>query len=271
MYGQQGGYGGYPAQQGGYPAQQGGYPPQQGGYPPTGGYPPQGGQPGGYGGYPGQQPMGGMPGGAPAGGTVFHQTTTTVRTQMGNMPPPSAGFQNSWYGGLYNSIGQQEMMEIQNWFRSVDRDGSGTITPAEVAGITFNGQPLGIEVATKLVRVFDKDRSNNIDFHEYAALHKFLATLQTAFFAGDRDRSGRLDPREIHVALQTCGFQIGLPAVQGLCSRYNAPYGLSFMEYTMVCCTIAQARSLFEWRDTGRTGRLTLTLDQLLELVGQMG
>ncbi len=35
----------------------------------------------------------------------------------------------------------------------------------------------------------------------------------------------------------------------------------------MVSLITAQGRSLFQWRDPQRTGRLTLTLDQLLELV----
>jgi hypothetical protein len=46
------------------------------------------------------------------------------------------------------------------------------------------------------------------DFYEYAAMHKFLASLQAAFFAADRDRSGTIDAREIHNALAAAGFQV---------------------------------------------------------------
>jgi len=271
MYG-----GGYPPPSGqGYPMVQQAV--QNQGYPPTGyGAAPGYGVPasGGFnvmGSAPG---YGGAP--APAPGTVYSsQTTTVIRTQTSGtgavMAPPPSTFQNSWFSSYFNSIQQQEMIEIQTWFRSVDRDGSGQINANEIAGITFNNVPLGIEVATKLVRIFDKNGSGTIDFYEYAALHKFLASLQTAFFAGDRDRSGRLDAREIHIALNSCGFNASLPAVTGLTTRYNRGYGLGFQEFLLVCSTIAQARSLFDWKDPQRTGRITITLDQLLELVGQMG
>lgn len=267
-------------QQQGYPQQ--GYPPQnfnqgfnqqqqfrpQQGFPQQTGFPQQQGFP--------QQtgfPQQGFP--QQTGG--FQQTTVTkITTTSGGPPPtlapPPSSFNGHWYASYYNQMNRQELQEIQAWFSSVDRDRSGSITANELAGITFNGVPLGYDVALKLVRVFDKDRSGTIDFYEYAAMHKFLSALQTAFFAADSDRSGRIDAREIHTALQTCGFSVSLPAVQALMGKYDKTgYGLTFQEFLLVCATIAQGRSLFEWRDTQRTGKLTLTLDQLLELVGQMG
>jgi len=169
-------------------------------------------------------------------------------------------------------MNQNELYEIQAWFTSVDLDRSGTITANELAAITFNGVPLGPLVATKLVQVFDKDRSGSIVFYEYAAMHKFLSTLQTSFFASDTDRSGRIDAREIHAALAKTGLQVGLPAVQCLMTKYDkSGYGLIFQDFLLLCATIAQGRSLFQWRDTSRTGQISINLDQLLELVGQMG
>jgi len=262
MYGQ--GYGsGYPPQGGG------GYPGAPGGYPPAGGYPGGGPPPGAYGAPSpyGAPPPGGRPGGPP--GTVVHQQTTTVVTSSAG-PPPSS-FNNSWFSSYYNQIQQQEMYEIQAWFRSVDRDGSGSITANEIAGITFNGVPLGMDVSTKLVRVFDRDGNRSIDFYEYAAMHKFLASLQAAFFAADRDRSGTIDAREIYNALAGAGFQVSLPVVQSFMMVHNKTgYGVNFHQFLLICATIAQGRSLFQWRDTQRSGRITVTLDQLLELVAQM-
>jgi len=166
-------------------------------------------------------------------------------------------------------MGNNELYELQAWFNSVDRDRSGSISAMELAQVTFNGAPLGLPVANKMIQVFDRDRSNNIAFYEYAALHKFMMVLQNAFFAGDRDRSGRLDSREIHVALGVAGFQLSLNTVQALTRKYDTTgYGITFPDFLMVCATVAQARSLFEAKDTRRTGQLSFSLDQLLELVG---
>eukprot|EP01089_Gocevia_fonbrunei_P009257 TRINITY_DN2135_c0_g2_i3.p1 TRINITY_DN2135_c0_g2~~TRINITY_DN2135_c0_g2_i3.p1 ORF type:complete len:228 (+),score=62.52 TRINITY_DN2135_c0_g2_i3:50-685(+) len=187
--------------------------------------------------------------------------------------PPPTNFNNNWYSSYAAQIQPQEWQEIQAWFNGVDRDRSGSITAQEIAGITFNGQALGLDVATKLVKIFDKDHSNSVDFYEYASLHKFLTGLQQAFFAGDRDRSGRLDANEIHVALGQVGFgNVSLPVVKSMTARYVqpgfGPTGLTFHDFLLVVATIAQTRSLFEWRDTSRSGKLTVTLEQLLEIVG---
>lgn len=66
----------------------------------------------------------------------------------------------------------QVLAQVTQWFRAIDRDGSGQVSANELSGIQFNGRPLGLAVANKLVKVFDKDCSGEIDFKEYAALHQ---------------------------------------------------------------------------------------------------
>ncbi len=91
------------------------------------------------------------------------------------------------------------MYEIQAWFHSVDRDRSGSITANEIASskdnpptlhvcsitlsrelmpcnssiylVTFNGVPLGFDVATKLVKVFDRDGNRSIGILTLLSLH----------------------------------------------------------------------------------------------------
>ncbi len=107
------------------------------------------------------------------------------------------------------------------WFAAIDRDRSGSITANEIQQCTFANVPLGFDTAAKLVRVFDKNCTGNIDFFEYAAMHKFLSIMQHAFFSGDRDRTGRLDAVEIHTALGVGQLQVAFPAVQALYNKYN--------------------------------------------------
>jgi len=42
-----------------------------------------------------------------------------------------------------------------------------------------------LKTAVKLIKVFDRDGSGTIDFYEYASLHKFITSLQTAFTTAD--------------------------------------------------------------------------------------
>jgi hypothetical protein len=91
-------------------------------------------------------------------------------------------------------------------------------------------------------------------------------------------------------------LQVSLPVVQTFMMVHNKTgYGVNFHQFLLICATIgtppplrpstfgcgsggganrpppppctAQGRSLFQWRDTQRSGRITVTLDQLLELV----
>lgn len=118
---------------------------------------------------------------------------------------------------------------MQQWFNSVDADRSGSISAQELGGILFNGKPIGVPVAAKLIRVFDRDGSGTIELREYSALHKFLMNMQNAFFAADRDRSGYIDAQEMHQAVSGAGFQLSLATIQGPLVLMALSFGLIFL------------------------------------------
>merc|ERR1712063_232627 len=101
----------------------------------------------------------------------------------------TSAFQNQF---ALMQLQQQELVQQQRWFSQVDKDHSGTIDAAELAQLTFGGQPLRFEAAKKLLQIFDKDRNNSIDFAEYITLHKFIQAMQKAFNQTDNDRNGVL-------------------------------------------------------------------------------
>eukprot|EP01114_Cavostelium_apophysatum_P021411 TRINITY_DN745_c0_g1_i1.p1 TRINITY_DN745_c0_g1~~TRINITY_DN745_c0_g1_i1.p1 ORF type:complete len:396 (+),score=98.47 TRINITY_DN745_c0_g1_i1:80-1267(+) len=237
-----------PAQGGQYPSAQGGqYPPQQGA--PQSQYgAPQGGQ---YGAPQGQY-------GAPQG-------------QYGAQQPTQYGAQaqgQSWAASYGNNIATTEMQQLRAWFDSVDKDRSGTITAVELATLPLMGKPLGIDAAKKLIKVFDKNYTGNIDFNEYCSLHQFIFKMQGAFYAADADRSGFLDPREIFNAISGAGFQLTLQTVQTICAKYDTMKNqqISFESFIQICAHLACVRSIFEWNDAQRTGKVNLNYDQLAHI-----
>jgi len=181
-------------------------------------------------------------------------------------PQPKQYQQNCWFAVLYNRIQPAEMVQLQAWFYAADRDRSGQITAKELAHLPYAGRPLGEDQARKLIKIFDKDYSGTIDFFEYASLQQFLNSMYTAFCAADRDRSGFLDAREIHSALAGAGFQLDLQTVNTLAARYMTPRGISFDNFIETCIHLALVRSIFDWNDVNRTGRITLTYDQLCQI-----
>jgi len=165
-----------------------------------------------HGGYPQQNPYGGwgqtqpVPNtgsfyGAPQHPGYYGQTASQPHPgYYGGAPPPS--FQQSWYSQYYNQISPNEYEDLKKWFTTVDRDGNGHIEAQELQALTFGGVNIRYETARKLVKIFDRDYSGTIDFYEYASLHKFITCMQHAFIAGDTDKNGTLDSREIHNALR---------------------------------------------------------------------
>jgi len=234
-----------------YPSQQ----PPYGQPPPTGQFGPP--PPASY--YGG----GAVGGGAVGGGAPQQQQppsygTTTTAT---NGQPPG------WCGQYSAQIPPHELQELQQWFRMIDRDGSGAIAANELANVAVGGTVLGIDNGIKLIRVFDADGNGSIDFKEYASLHRFLLSMQQTYRMQDKDGNGRLDAGEIHQAIMASGFNMPCSTSHALYTKYNSSgMGLNMVEWISLVAHIALARSLLERLDFDRDGRITVNLDMLYEL-----
>eukprot|EP01117_Protostelium_nocturnum_P011795 TRINITY_DN42_c0_g1_i2.p1 TRINITY_DN42_c0_g1~~TRINITY_DN42_c0_g1_i2.p1 ORF type:complete len:297 (+),score=109.28 TRINITY_DN42_c0_g1_i2:127-1017(+) len=290
MYGRvpgqgQGGYGQqYPPQGGAqqYPPQGQQYPPQQAPYGQQGGAP-YGQQGGGY--PPQQAPYGQQGGGAPYGQQGGYPPQQGGHGQQYNFPPTQnfGGQQQQQQGGqaaglgwgaqYFNQISSTQLAQFQQMFQTADKDRSGNISFNELATMPFCGRTIGLQNAKILMRVFDKDRSGTIDFIEFATLYQFLNSMAGAFQQADADRSGYLDSREIHSAVSGAGFQVSLPTIQEICAGFPIMgsqirgAGVSFDQFISICSRLAAVRSIFEWNDVNRTGRVTFTYDQLSQIV----
>lgn len=209
-------------------------------------------------------------GGAPYGTTSFGGFPSQPQYGTNSLVPP-ASFKG-WHTQFYHQLSPQELAELQRWFTTVDRDRSGTITADELQGLAFGGRPLGYSSALKLVKVFDRDYSGSIDFFEYAALHKFITSMQNAFMQADSDRNGVLDPRELVYALQISGFQLTPRAVDSLYRRHDKTMtqGVTFPMFLDLAADVALLKNQFEWLDADRDGFVTINLDQLIQMVGDI-
>jgi len=249
-YGQQPGYGGQQPGHNPYGTQQQAYGTQQQAHNPYGGA---------------QQSHNPYGGGAAAGG--YHPPAGG----QNQFATQSQAAHNAWYAQYYNQIQQAELQKLQAWFASVDTDRSGSITAHELQKVTFGGFPLGLDIALKLVKVFDKDRSGTIDFFEYASMHQFITLMQRSFTNADRDRSGTLDYREIHTALQSSGFTIGLAPTQLFFNKVSRGSAhINFPQFLQLGADIALLRSKFEWSDTDKDGVIHVNFSQLLEICADL-
>jgi Ca2+-binding EF-hand superfamily protein len=163
-------------------------------------------------------------------------------------------------------LNQNDLSSLNAWFQSVDRDRSGEISVAELTSLNFNNRQLGPDLAKKLIAVFDKDHSGQINFQEYASLHQFLVSMQNAFNTADKTRRGFLDTNEVQTAIQMAGFQLSPTAVQHATRRFDTMKRgmLSWEEYLNLCAHLAYMRSIFEWSDSDRDGKVTFDYEQFI-------
>jgi len=166
-----------------------------------------------------------------------------------------------WYAKYYSQVSPQDLQRLQQWFRSVDRNNSGTVQAQDLAGIQFDQKPLGLTVATKLVKVFDKDQSGTIEFNEYVALQRFLEDMQNAFFIADKTNTVTIDAQQVHAAFSQAGFDVSMGTVQASVKKYSQTGGLDFPSFLFLCAHFAHCRSIYEWNDPQQTGQMHLTYD----------
>lgn len=136
--------------------------------------------------------------------------------------------------------------------------------PGQPGQTPLSGKPVGAVNAKHAIGLFDNDRSNSVDFHEFAAFFQFAFQLQNAFIQGDRDRSGSLDEREVWNALDFAGFKVDYQACQAYYKKMAGPRGLDVTGFISMGCTLAKVRQQFLKLDKDKDGKLTI--DQVYTL-----
>ncbi|CAF1114127.1 unnamed protein product [Adineta ricciae] len=107
-------------------------------------------------------------------------------------------------------MGQGEVSDafLQQVFRKVDADGSGSISSNELQSALSNGtwSPFNPETVRMMIGMFDQDGSATIDFKEFTALWNFITQWEKVFRGFDEDKSGSIDKNEFRKALTSFGM-----------------------------------------------------------------
>jgi len=189
---------------------------------------------------------------------------------MQSMPVPQMNTDQLHY---YNQISQQELNQMWQWFQAVDKDRSGRISAQELSSMNFGGLKFSMETSRLLIKVFDRNRNGEIDFQEYASLHKFIASMHQAFQMYDRDRSGTIEIGEAQLAVQQGGFMLSPQTMTSVFQRFLIPgkQGLTLENFMCLCAFLGMARSAFSQLDTTRSGWIHLNLDQFILVTSSLG
>lgn len=177
-----------------------------------------------------------------------------------------------WTSYYFNLCSPQEQAGLRQWFVNVDADRSGFVDAGELQNIKFDGRPIGLQVASKLVSVFDQNRRGSVDFSQYITMHKFIEHMRKAFTTADSDRSGRIESQEIHVALQQSSFAyVSKSTIDELMKTFDKQKrGLDWGEFLLMTGHLAHCRSVFEWNDKEKQGQVKFNIDEFTQITAYL-
>mmetsp|Transcript_6637 Transcript_6637/g.24626 ORF Transcript_6637/g.24626 Transcript_6637/m.24626 type:complete len:154 (-) Transcript_6637:627-1088(-) len=129
---------------------------------------------------------------------------------------------------------------IREWFRSVDKDGTGQINCVELQAALAKGNlHFSLASVAHMIRMHDIDKSGRINYQEFCLLHQFLTQVQNTFTSHSRKSPGNgLTYAEVWTAQQAAGYKLDGPAFDAVCKCFD-PLGVSLQHCVPATCVVA--------------------------------
>ncbi|CAG9467626.1 unnamed protein product [Pedinophyceae sp. YPF-701] len=156
---------------------------------------------------------------------------------------------------------------LQDWFRAVDKDGSGQISATElVQALGSGGLQISLTFGGSLIRLFDKSNTGRMDYHAFCECHMWIMSVREHFMRFDTDGSKTLGFNELHQAVTSAGFNLDSTPFYELCKTFDPDRTghLSLTSYLAMCALLKSASNVFRSFDPQGSGRITLSFDQLI-------
>ncbi|XP_011050153.1 PREDICTED: peflin isoform X1 [Acromyrmex echinatior] len=171
---------------------------------------------------------------------------------------------------MYGSTdpGSEINPEVQRWFSTVDRDGSGRITATELKPALANGQGGTFsDTACKLmIGMFDKENDGTINITEFQALYNYINAWLGVFRGFDHDNSGSIQESELSAALTQMGYKLSPEFIKFLIKKSDVRdhQSITVDQFIVLCVQIQRFTEAFRTRDMQQTGSITIGFEDFL-------
>lgn len=193
---------------------------------------------------------------------------------MGGMPPMQQQQQQQQQPGgkVKGSNGRERLMTI---FKNVDRDGNGSLSENELQEALLNGDytKFNPETVKLMIKMFDRNRDNSIDFEEFGFLWRYLAEWRKLFAQFDKNKNDTISFGEFKAALLAFGYTLSDQFVAHLFTQFSHNSGrerqpvISFDMFVQCCILLKQMTEQFKKFDQDRDGIITLQFEEFLGAV----
>ncbi|KAF5100500.1 hypothetical protein D0Z00_001228 [Geotrichum galactomycetum] len=213
-------------------------------------------------------------------GGQYGQPTYGGNPMMGGAPnmqqrPPN-GYNNNQQqrpgGSISGTSSRERLMTI---FKNVDRDGDGSLSEKELQEALINGDytKFNPETVKLMIKMFDRNRDNSIDFEEFGYLWRYLAEWRKLFAQFDKNKNDTISFGEFKSALLAFGYTLSDQFVAHLFTQFSHDSGrerqpvISFDMFVQCCILLKQMTEQFKKFDQDRDGIITLQFEEFLGAV----
>jgi len=134
------------------------------------------------------------------------------------------------------------------------------------SGIAGTYQPFSLESCRIMINMLDRDYSGTMGFNEFTELWNVLQMWKTTFMQYDRDRSGSVEPHELHQAIQSFGYQLTPQALNIMVKRYAINNRILFDDFVACCVRLRALTDQFRRRDVSGTGNANFQYDDFIQV-----
>lgn len=117
-----------------------------------------------------------------------------------------------------------------------------------------------------MITMLDRDFSGKMGFSEFKELWAALNQWKTTFMQYDRDRSGTVEPHELHAALSAFGYRLSPNALNIIVKRYSTDNRITFDDFVACCVRLKSLTDQFRRRDTAQNGMATFQYDDFIQV-----
>jgi len=174
--------------------------------------------------------------------------------QPGYGHPPMGQPMDPLYGYFQSVAGQDGQIDSQELQRC--------LTSSGIAG-TY--QPFSLECCRIMICMLDRDFSGKMGFNEFKELWTALNGWKNTFMQYDRDRSGTVEPHELHQAIASWGYHLTPQALNVIVKRYSDTGRIKFDDFVSCAIRLRMLTDAFRRHDTTQTGHANFQYDLFIQ------
>lgn len=134
------------------------------------------------------------------------------------------------------------------------------------SGISGSYQPFSLETCRLMINMLDRDYSGMMGFNEFKELWGCLNQWKTTFFQYDRDRSGTVEPHELHSAITSWSYNLTPQALGIIVKRYAVQSRITFDNFIAIAVRLRLLTDAFRRRDATQAGYANFTYDDFVQV-----